>query len=290
MKESLSHLPPFKGDEIQKVVEIIKEVANPLKVLLFGSYAKGQQVEHRYVENGILYEYKSDYDFLVVTREGAEKDYIMSDKVVNRARQITKLPVNLIIHTIGYVNEGLRIGQYFFTDIIKEGVLLYDSGEISFEHAKELSKEEQKEIAERYFEKWYEGAVNFLDFSKAAQKKLKDENKKLNDAAFLLHQATERFYYTILLVFTGYKPKTHNIEKLRQYAKPYSVELLQVFPEKGNEREEHLFDLLKRGYIDARYKDDYIITEDELQALIDKVESMKGVVERICKEKINTIE
>jgi hypothetical protein len=44
--------------------------------------------------------------------------------------------------------------------------------------------------------------------------------------------------------------------------------------------ENHLFDLLKRGYIDARYKDDYIISGVELQALIDKVDRMKELVEK----------
>jgi uncharacterized protein len=111
--------------------------------------------------------------------------------------------------------------------------------------------------------------------------------QKLNEAAFLLHQATERFYNTTLLVFTGYKPKTHSLEKLRQYAKPYSKDLLEIFPQPTRDKtESHLFDLLKRGYIDARYKNDYFITEEELNALIEKVRTMQEVAEKICRQKI----
>jgi uncharacterized protein len=55
-------------------------------------------------------------------------------------------------------------------------------------------------------------------------------------------------------VETGYKPKTHNLDKLKRYAKRFSEELEKVFPDNTPE-EKHLFDLLKRGYIDARYKD-----------------------------------
>jgi HEPN domain-containing protein len=33
-------------------------------------------------------------------------------------------------------------------------------------------------------------------------------------AAFLWHQATERYFHAVLLVFTGYKPKTHDIKTL----------------------------------------------------------------------------
>src|SRR5688572_9109883 len=126
MKHSLEGLPEHRQKELILLVDIIKDVIQPDKIILFGSYAKGEQVEDRYVEDGILYEYKSDYDILVVTRDNMEKEYLLADKVVNRARQVTEVPVNLIIHEMEYVNEGLRIGQYFFSDIIKEGVLLFD--------------------------------------------------------------------------------------------------------------------------------------------------------------------
>lgn len=290
MKQSLEHLPAYKQEEIQKITAIIREVINPDKIILFGSYAKGEQVEDRYVENGILYEYKSDYDILVVTKGNSEKEYLLADKVVNKSRHITPVAVNLIIHEMDYVNEGLRIGQYFFTDIIKEGVLLFDESRIEFEKVKELNKEESKEIAQHYFDKWFEGGCNFLRFSRTAFQDLSNEGKKLNDAAFLLHQATERFYYTILLVFTGYKPKTHNLDKLRQYAKPFSKELLQIFPYPTDDQLEfHLFDLLRRGYIDARYRDDYSIKKEELEALIGKVEKMKLIVEVEAKRRIEMI-
>ena len=49
MKTSLSHLPQTKQEQILQIVEIITEVAAPEKVILFGSYAKGKQVEHRYI-------------------------------------------------------------------------------------------------------------------------------------------------------------------------------------------------------------------------------------------------
>jgi HEPN domain-containing protein len=102
---------------------------------------------------------------------------------------------------------------------------------------------------------------------------------------FNLHQAAERTYNAIVLVFTGYKPNTHNLDKLKRYTKAFSMELITVFPENTPE-EVHLFDLLKRGYVDARYKKDYKITDEELQVLIDRVGKLQGIAERICKEKI----
>lgn len=66
MKTSLSHLPENKQYEIHRIAEIIREVVNPEKIILFGSHAKGTHVEHRYqTKDGIIHEYISDYDFLV---------------------------------------------------------------------------------------------------------------------------------------------------------------------------------------------------------------------------------
>ena len=107
--------------------------------------------------------------------------------------------------------------------------------------------------------------------------------------AFLLHQACEKLYNTILLVFYGYKPKTHNLDKLRQYTKQLSEELFSIFPFPiADNFETHLFDLLKRGYLDARYKDDYVITADEFKVLLDRVKKMKEIVQKISIERINS--
>ena len=104
---------------------------------------------------------------------------------------------------------------------------------------------------------------------------------------FYLHQATECFFSAALLVFTGYKPKTHNLAKLRNYAKHVSVDLYTLFRMPIlNDYEFHLFDLLKRGYVDARYKLDYDITDEELKGLIDKVANMQEIVKTICEQKI----
>ncbi len=53
MKTSLSHLPKIKQEQILQIAEIIKEVAAPEKIILYGSYATGNYVEHRYMGKDI---------------------------------------------------------------------------------------------------------------------------------------------------------------------------------------------------------------------------------------------
>lgn len=281
MNTSLNHLPLSKRSQILEIVDIIREVVYPEKIILFGSYAKGKYVEHRYIgKDGILYEYISDYDFLVVTQLNEIPQYELEDIITSRTQHF-KQPINLEIHEIDYINEGLEFGQYFFTDIVKEGVLLYDTGVVEFSEPRELTPEEERDIAQRYYNIWFKRSLEFyIDTENALNR------GNYSKAAFELHQATESIYYATLLVFTGYKPKTHNLFKLRKHAKHLSEELYLIFPIEASKNEKNLFDLLKRGYIDARYKEDYSITKEELTTLIERVKQMQGIAERICLQKI----
>lgn len=284
MKTSLSHLPENKQYEIKRIADIIQEVVKPEMIILFGSYAKGKWIEERYTDKvGTKYEYISDYDFLVITNDNPEKSYTQESMIMDRVDRY-KPPVNLEIHELNYINKGLEEGEYFFVDIINEGILLYSKSNLQFSIPRELTLEERRVKAERYFNTWFPQAHVFL---KNAKFDFGEGHLKIG--AFELHQATESLYYATLLVFTDYKPKTHNLWKLRKKTKSYSKELFEVFRTETDKNEEYLFDLLKRGYVDARYRSDYSITKDELDALITKVSSMIPIVEKICKEKIGSL-
>lgn len=283
MKTSLDHLPEDKKTQVLELKDLIlKKVPTADKIILFGSYASGNWVEDIYTENGIRYEYVSDFDVLVVTSTREEKEYVSQDKIVNSWRYHT--PVNPIVHTIDYVNEGLESGQYFFTDIIRQGILLYDAKLLGFAEPKSLSRHDIRNLASRHFKQWFENGQEFLIDAQNAK-----ERKNLSRAAFYLHQATENFYSAALLVFTGYKPKTHNLNILRDYLKPYSKELYTVFsPLPGNEQENRLFSILRKGYIEARYSENFYISKEDIELLFERVLTISNLVNGICNDKINS--
>lgn len=78
----------------------------------------------------------------------------LEDIVHNRTQFLDPL-VNIEMHDIDYINEGLRFGQHFFTDIVREGVRLYDTQIVKFDEPVELTREEEKERAQGYFDIWY---------------------------------------------------------------------------------------------------------------------------------------
>ena len=73
MKTTLTHLPPHKQAELRQIVgALIPQFKDIEMVILYGSYARGTWVEDKYVENGNTYEYKSDYDLLVIVSKNSQ--------------------------------------------------------------------------------------------------------------------------------------------------------------------------------------------------------------------------
>jgi len=288
MKTDLSHLPPEVQEALRSIAERIRDAVPTEMIILFGSYARGDWVVDRYEENGTTYEYISDYDILVVgpplsdaDEDGAHKRDMKVEIRIDRA-----LPKNskasVIVHDIKYLNSRLEEGHYFFTDVVKEGVLLYDSGNFELGKARELSNEKRRKIAEDDFDHWFESASNFYTLFETAF-----EKGMLKEATFQLHQATERFYTAILLVHTGYRPKTHNLKKLDARSAAQVPEVIRVFP-RVTEEEIERFRRLKNAYIGARYKKTYEITREDLDYLGARVRELRLLTETACRAKIES--
>ena len=286
MNEALQKLPLTKQEELQRLTDLLGASKEVEMVILFGSYARGEHVEDAYVEKGTLYEYKSDYDLLVVTRhDDLHVNFKIETKVnkVLRDTGLVKTPISLIFHSGKNLNQALKRGNYFFKDIKKEGIILHDTGKVHLQHPKKLTAEEARQKAQEYFDQWYASASEFLEFYELAYNK-----NYFHKAAFELHQATERYYTTILLVYTDYRPKEHDLERLNLRVKNCDPRF-GMFPQDTDE-EKRLFELLRRAYVDARYKmEEYSISKEELEYLAKKVEQLKEVTGRLCGEKIGEI-
>src|SRR3546814_1504684 len=87
-----------------------------LKVILFGSYARGAWVDEPHTTKG----YRSDFDQLIIVNNHKLGEYEPYwHKAVDRFlpdREI-RTPVRFLVHSRREVNEAIRKGQYFFTAI-----------------------------------------------------------------------------------------------------------------------------------------------------------------------------
>ncbi|MDD5727892.1 MAG: HEPN domain-containing protein [Victivallales bacterium] len=290
MKESLSHLPEHKRNELEKLVGIITKMINAEFVVLFGSYARGDWVEDKSIgEDGNLYEYRSDYDILIVVKNPRRYERNnFPQRIKEKARRIgVCTSASMIFHSPAEFKRAVNKGKYFFVDIINDGILLHASGRTPLPEIEELSIKEQRSYAQEDFDNWFQGAKVFYENYEYNIGK-GDIRKYLNNAAFQLHQAAEYFYTTVMLVFTGYKPKLHDLEELGAKVQMFSSGFRDIFP-RTTKREKDLFDLLKRAYVEARYSMSYAITREELEYLAERVKQLQTVTERACKEKIQSL-
>jgi uncharacterized protein len=276
MKRSVEHLPRSKQSQLAHVTALILAAAEVEFIILFGSHARGDWQKD--LETG----YESDFDILVITRNEALADKLelwsQVEADYERLPDVTEL--SLITHDFAFVKNKIEWGHYFFNDIRREGIVLYDSGRYTLPEPRILGAEERKEKAKEDFEKWFESANDFYRFFEFGL-----EHGMETIAAFQLHQATERYFTTVLLVFTNYKPRIHNIEKLGKQAADLHSAFRDIFP-RETEEDNRLFDLLKKAYVDARYSKKYRITGEELRSLAKRVQVLRERTEMVCGERV----
>lgn len=301
MRTDLDHLPPAKRRDLERVLQILfeefrdahgsptgpRKLGRILKVILYGSYARGGWVDEPHTAKG----YQSDFDLLVIVNQKELTDRVayweQADARLIRELSITKTlhtPVNFIVHSLQEVNDGLAHGRYFFMDIARDGIALYQSDDQPLRNPTPKTPEQAFELAKEYFEEWMPSAVGFL---KGYRFYMQERDPK--KAAFLLHQGTEALYHCALLVLTFYTPHVHNLAFLRTQAERLDSRLSEVWPS-SNRHERAMFGKLKDAYVKARYSKHYRISEEELTWLGARVEGLGQVVLTICTERLAVLE
>ena len=96
---------------IDQVVEQIVEKFKPQKIVLFGSYARGNPRP------------ESDVDLLVVM-DTSLKDVRQAIEICQKIEH--RFGLDLIVHTPTYLAERVKNSDWFLRDVLKEGKVLYD--------------------------------------------------------------------------------------------------------------------------------------------------------------------
>ena len=295
MRTNIDHLPQVQQDELVRVMQILmaefeqvtgratqpwRRNGKIYKIILFGSYARDDWVDER--DNG----YQSDFDLLIVVShrdltEIADYWYVAEDKILRDAA--IGRPVNIIVHSIDEVNQALKRGEYFWVDIVRDGIALYELPQHALAAPMPLTPADAYRMAKEYFEHWLPSADQFLAHGTDAT-----ERGWHSKAAFELHQATERLYICFLLVRTLYFPRSHNIKFLRSLAEDNEPLLIEAWP-RATKLERRRFEVLKRAYVEARYSANYEISTDDLEALTCSVRQLRDIVEAVSRERLDEL-
>ncbi len=298
MKANLDHLPERQQQELATIRSTLlnefeaaiksgaggtsewRKGGQVLKIILFGSYARNDWVDEP--ENGYL----SDFDLLVVVSHEKLTDiadywWVAEDKIL-RDPTIGRT-VNIIVHSLAEVNQAIGRGEYFWTDILRDGVVLYDLPGHPLAAPHPFSPSDAYEMARGYFEAWVpriEEAIAGASFYVG--------RGNMKDAAFSLHQAVERAYICFLLVHTLYFPRSHNIKFLRSLAEDIDKSLTDAWP-REQRSDRRRFELLKRAYVEARYSDQFTVDDSDLAALTVSAERLASLVRTTSETKLATL-
>ena len=295
MRTDIDHLPPVQQEELARVTQILmnefavatsratqpwKRNGKVQKIVLFGSYARDDWVDEP--DNG----YQSDYDLLVIVSHAdltdiAEYWYVAEDGIL-RDPAIGR-PVNIIVHTLDEVNQGLTRGEYFWVDIARDGIALYELPGFELATPRPLTSADAYEMAGAYFADWLakvDSAIKLANFA------VQEGERK--DAAFLLHQAAERAYSCYLLVRSQYVPRSHNLKFLRSLAEDKEPRLVDSWP-RATKIDRRRFELAKRAYVEARYSARYEISSDDLAAITAAIRSLRDTVEAVSREWLDAL-
>ncbi len=292
MRRDVDHLPVVQQGELRRVQDVLmaefseaisratsawRKNGKIYKLILFGSYARDDWVDEP--ENG----YQSDFDLLVIVSHRDLTDiehywYIAEDKILRDAR--VARPVNIIVHSLEEVNQSLGRGEYFWVDIARDGIILYELPCHPLATPKPLTTADAYSMAHGYFEDWLTKIDDSIEIAEFCI-----ERQKWKDAAFILHQATERAYICYLLVHKLYFPKSHNIKFLRSLTEDNEPRLIAAWPRDARV-DRRRFELLKRAYVEARYSPAYAIGIDDLDAILGSVRRLRDLVEEVSCERL----
>ncbi|MBI1793105.1 MAG: nucleotidyltransferase domain-containing protein [Chloroflexi bacterium] len=96
---------------INQVVKQIVEKFKPQKIILFGSYARGNPRP------------ESDVDMLVVMNTKLRD----TQQAIQICQQIEyRFGLDLIVHTPKYLAKRVKMGDFFLREVLKEGKVIYE--------------------------------------------------------------------------------------------------------------------------------------------------------------------
>ncbi len=272
LKELLPHLPAEKQRHLEATVAMTRDAVEVEMIILFGSHARGDFVAD--LKPG----YFSDYDILIIVEDEATvENHSLWLSLEDKCEDVTEPAlVSLLVHDIADVNEQIEQGLYFFSEIKREGITLYDSGRYQLAEAQAKTALQRQIYAQECFAQYRTNAMRIFSHAITAM-----HNEQNSMAALCLHQTAETLYKCAILVIAAEQPKTHDIESLEKWCIALDPSFRDIFPLDDPDGKRR-FELLKYAYLSARYSPSYRISRDDLEELARSISRLRRCTEDVC--------
>lgn len=263
----------------KEVITLITEAINAERIYLLGCTLAEQRTESLFAVNTTALKDISQYYVLVLVKKNDKCGCnAIQDKIESRCHSL--VPVTAIVLEDDQFQNWLQEGHPFACKVYKSGERLYDGGNTTFIEPKAIDEQELNTKNAALFNQGINKVQEFL--AGADLFRIREQNKM---AAFMLHQATEQALITLLKIMTGLHLNTHSIDRLIRTCSLICDKFACIFP-RNNDKNERLFQLIQKAYIDTRYKEDYCISIDNLLILTDRVRALEKFVKEVCSNRL----
>lgn len=280
-----THILKTDNEELNQIVLRINSVVAPEKIICYSSTIRKVEVTSCFLEEeeSPSPSEKNSYGLLVIPQQEDRRGNGTIQQTVENLFGSDGL-VTALVHRMEEVNQALKNGSTFFTNVHKHGQLLYDRELLSFT-VPGLGKAREIRVTnrEQFWNRWHGLAKDFID---GAHFYLTTQHNAL--AVYMLHQSTQHILSGVLRVMSGYRSNSNSLQRLCRLVETVLPQSPFVLP-KGSPRQARLTGMLLKGFSDARYDEIFEPSAEEVTELIARTERLLDTADALCRQKLEDI-
>jgi uncharacterized protein len=270
-------MPLCKSPQLNEVLSIINSHITTEKIFLLGACSTRSQYETIFSPPAEPVCRVNNYHLLILLPSNERRDSVeLQDIVENNCRKAT--PVTSIVIPISVFNQWLEKGHLMAYNVYMANCLVYDSGATPL---RSPGNYKVVDLEQKVLTEYHEWTAKGKVFLKTAEWLY--QLGEYGIGTFHIHQAAELTWMAIIRLVTGFRAGTHNLIKLSNYAAAFCGPQAHVLPA-NNDKERRLLKLIQKAYIHGRYKNDFVISENELQLLIERIKQLLAVCDQLEQE------
>lgn len=192
--------------------------------------------------------------------------------------------INCTVYSYGTINDFLLKGHLYFSTLCTSENCVYQST-LNFDLPL-LSREKCTEIIEKSTRLFNQNMQKATTFYSGALKFANENESTIS--AFMLQQACELTYRSLLLSLRGKQIKCHDLVVLRKHLSHFVPAIIGVFDE-DDTKEIAMLDAIQEAYIKSRYDQTYTIGLTELIKSITAANKLLTCAQEIFNHKCEQI-
>ncbi|MBS7565330.1 HEPN domain-containing protein [Mucilaginibacter sp. Bleaf8] len=213
--------------------------------------------------------------FLFVIMDDSVKlpEHEIANKIEDHCRFLGR--IFAFVQKLGAATEAIKQGDRFLHIILSNSLTVFSAPETALLSTQAVDDQVWAAEAEKDWNRW--GAQGKA-FMKGAIQYLGEHHYAL--ALFSLHQAAESSLIGIIHAILGYRTSGHNLPRMIKLTLLFTDEIKRAL-ELNTTEGVQLFNLLQRGYSEARYQPEFNLDEESVKLLKDKVQQLINKIEQV---------